>query len=201
MTSTIMRSSLLFSAAALFVVSGLLSLGAVRPAFAQDSNELAGTPGYVDFDEVSQWFEAPANIEVNLRGALLDLIANSSDESEPEFSGLLRNLKAIQVRGFPMSGTNPDEIMRRFDDLSSRLQSEGWERVVYIRDEGENINIYMKPEGESIAGLTVMVADPSDQETVFVNIVGSIRPEEIGEIGRGLDIEPLQNVDTSGQRN
>lgn len=196
-----MRSRRLFYTAALLVVSGLLSLGAVRPAAAQDQNELAGTPGYVDFDEVGQWFNAPANIEVNLRGALLDLIANSSDETEPEFSGLMRNLKAIQVRGFPMSGTNPDEIMRRFDELSSRLQADGWERVVYIRDEGESINIYMKPDGESIAGLTVMVADPSDQETVFVNIVGSIRPEEIGEIGRGLEIESLQNVDTSGQGN
>ncbi|NBB72445.1 MAG: hypothetical protein GVY35_02065, partial [Bacteroidetes bacterium] len=43
-------------------------------------------------------------------------------------------------------------------------------------------------------------ADPSEQETIFVNIVGSIRPEEIGKIGRGLDIEPLQNVDTSSQK-
>lgn len=196
---TTMRSSSLLSVAAL-LFAGSLWMGTALPTHAQQ-NELTGTPGYVDFNEVSQWFDAPANIEVNLRGALLDLIANSSDEAEPEFSGLMRSLTAIQVRGFPMSSTNQDEVMRRFEELSNRLQSDGWERVVYIRDEGENINIYMKPDGESIAGLTVMVADPEEQETIFVNIVGSIRPEEIGKIGRGLDIEPLQNVDTSGQNN
>ena len=196
MLTTMHSSSLLSVVALLF--AGFLWMGAASPTCAQQ-NELAGTPGYVDFNQVSQWFDQPANIEVNLRGALLDLIANSSDEAEPEFSGLMRSLKAIQVRGFPMSSANQDEVMQRFEDLSNRLQSDGWERVVYIRDEGENINIYMKPDGESIAGLTVMVADPDEQETIFVNIVGSIHPEEIGKIGRGLNIEPLQNVDTSGQ--
>lgn len=196
-----MRSSSLFSAAALLYAASFLWMGTASPVRAQQ-NELAQAPGYVNFDAVSQWFDAPANIEVNLRGALLDLIANSSDEAEPEFAGLMRSLQAIQVRGFPMSDTNQEEVLRRFDDMSSRLQSDGWERVVYIRDEaGEFVNVFMKPDNESIAGLTVMVADPNDQETIFVNIVGSIRPEEIGKIGRGLDIEPLQNVDTSDQRN
>ncbi len=196
-----MRSSTLFSAAALLCVASFLWMGTAAPVRAQQ-NEIAEAPGYVNFDDVSQWFDAPANIEVNLRGALLDLIASSSDEAEPEFAGLMRSLQAIQVRGFPMSSANQDEVMRRFDDLSNRLQSDGWERVVYIRDENnENVTVFMKPDGESIAGLTVMVADPNEQETIFVNIVGSIRPEEIGKIGRGLDIEPLQNVDTSDQRN
>jgi len=195
-----MRSSTLFSVAALLFAGSVLWMGTASPVRAQH-NDIAEAPGYVNFDDVGQWFDAPANIEVNLRGALLDLIANSSDEAEPEFAGLMRSLQAIQVRGFPLSGTNQEEVMRRFDDMSSRLQSSGWERVVYIRDEaGEFVNVFMKPDNESIAGLTIMVADPSEQETIFVNIVGSIRPEEIGKIGRGLDIEPLQNVDTSAQK-
>lgn len=176
---------------------GLLWMGTAHPVRAQD--DLRDTPGYVDFDEISQWFDAPANIEVNLRGALLNLIANSAGETDSEFASLVGNLKAIQVRGFPMAGTNQDDILRRFDDLSERLEDQGWERVVYIRDDGDSVNIYMKPEGDNIAGLTVMVADPSDQETIFVNIVGSIRPDEIGKIGRGLDIGPLEDIDSTRQ--
>lgn len=196
-----MRSRFLLSVAVLCCAVGLVWAGAAPSARAQQETDLTGTPGYVDFDQVGQWFNEPANIEVNLRGTLLNLIASSSEEAESDFAALIRNLQAIQVRGFPMTGVSSDEILQRFDDLSGQLQSEGWERVVYIRDEGENVTIFMKPEGESIAGLTVMASDPNDQETIFVNIVGSIRPEEIGKIGRGLDIEPLQNVDTSGQGN
>lgn len=195
-----MRFAAFFPALA-FLIGGLLWMGTTQPVQAQQQDNLRDIPGYVDFNEVSQWFESPANIEVNLRGTLLNLIANSAGESESEFANLVGNLKAIQVRGFPMTDINQDEVLRHFDDLSRRLEDQGWERIVYIRDEGDNVNIYVKPEGDTIAGLTVMVADPSDQETMFVNIVGSIRPEDIGKIGRGLDIEPLQDVDSSNQNN
>lgn len=192
-----MRSQTLLSALAL-AVSSLLLMGSPQRAQAQQA-ELASLPGYVDFNQVSGWFDAPANIEVNLRGTLLDLISGSTDD--PEFSRLMNGLQAIQARGYPMPNGTQDEVMARFEELSSRLESDGWERIVYIRDEDENLYIYVKPDGDSIAGLTVMMADPGERETMFVNIVGSIRPEEIGKIGRGLDIEPLQNVDTSGQQN
>lgn len=195
------RSLALLPSLALLLLSGLLWTSTAQPARAQQDNELADTPGYVDFDEVSQWFDAPANIEVNLRGALLDMIASSSREAEPEFAGLVGNLEAIQVRGFPMTAANQDEVLRRFEDLSSRLETDGWERVVYLREDDENVNIYMKPEGENIAGLTVMVTDASDQKTIFVNIVGSISPEEVGKIGRGLDIDPLKDMDADDQTN
>jgi len=192
-----MRFKTLLSALVL-AVSSLLLMAPAQQAQAQQA-ELASLPGYVDFNEVGTWFDMPANVEVNLRGTLLDLISGSTDD--PEFSRLMNGLQAIQARGYPMPNGTQDDVMARFQELSSRLESDGWERIVYIRDEEENLYIYVKPDGESIAGLTVMMADPNERETMFVNIVGSIRPEEIGKIGRGLDIEPLQNVDTSGQQN
>jgi len=192
-----MRFKTLLSALVL-AVSSLLLMAPAQQAQAQQA-ELASLPGYVDFNEVGTWFDMPANVEVNLRGTLLDLISGSTDD--PEFSRLMNGLQAIQARGYPMPNGTQDDVMARFQELSSRLESDGWERIVYIRDEEENLYIYAKPDGDSIAGLTVMMADPNERETMFVNIVGSIRPEEIGKIGRGLDIEPLQNVDTSGQQN
>lgn len=188
-----------FRSAFLLLASAFVWAASAQPGWTQQ-NDFTDTPGYVDFNEVGQWFDVPANIEVNLRGSLLDLIANSSNDSD--FARLVGDLQVIQARGYPMSSDTQDEVMRQFDELSNRLESDGWERVVFLRDEGESVNIYVKSDGESIAGLTVMLADPNDGETMFVNIVGSIRPDELGKIGRGLDIEPLQNMDdTSTQRN
>jgi hypothetical protein len=180
------------------VLGGLLLVSPARPAQAQDATEdLTANPGYVDLQQVEDWFDTTANIEVNLQGALLNFIANSSEHSGSDFAALMRRLKSIQVRGFPMGEASEDEIMQRLDTFGEELESQGWQRVVYIREENERVNIYMRPEGESIAGLTVMTTDPSDKESVFINIVGSINPEQIGQIGSGLNIESLEEVDTS----
>ena len=48
--------------------------------------------------------------------------------------------------------------------------------------------------GRVIAGMVVMVVSPEDDETVFVNIVGQIDPEQIGRIGRKFDIDPLDEM-------
>lgn len=184
------------------VLGGLLLGTTARPAHAQNADEdLTSNPGYVDLQEVESWFNTTANIEVNLRGTLLNFIASTSESSESDFASLVRRLKSIQVRGFPMNATTQDEVIQRLDAFSDRLESQGWQRVVYIRDEGERVNIYVRPEGDAIAGLTVMTADLDDNETVFINIVGSINPEQIGKIGRGLNIESLEEVDTTRSRN
>lgn len=195
-----MRSQSFTPAIAALLLSGVLTLGLVPPAQAQEE-DLSSNPGYIDLSQIESWFNAKANIEVNLRGSLLNFIASASSESEPEFAGLVNKLKAIQVRGFPLTNANANEVARRFEEFSNELESSGWQRVVYIREDQENVSIYMKPQGESIAGLTVMATDPSDDRSIFINIVGSINPEEIGKIGRGLDIEPMKNIDTTKSQN
>lgn len=178
------------------VTGGLLVLSLAGVAQAQDQNELASNPGYINMNEVEGWFNARPKIEVNLQGTLLELIAGSAGDSESDFSSLVSQLKAIQVRGYPMNGASLDEIKQRLTEFSDRLEQDGWERVVYIRDEQEMVNIYVRPNGDSISGLTVLATNPEDDESIFINIVGSISPDQIGKIGRGLNIEQLEDVPT-----
>ncbi|MEX0601036.1 MAG: DUF4252 domain-containing protein, partial [Rhodothermales bacterium] len=77
---------------------------------------------------------------------------------------------------------------------AKELEAQGWETVVRVREEDQRVNVYMKVRDDVIAGLVVMVLEPDDEEgAVFVNIVGDINPEQIGRIGRALDIDPLSN--------
>jgi hypothetical protein len=52
----------------------------------------------------------------------------------------------------------------------------------------------IRSTADQIDGLTVLVVNPGDNETVFVNIVGAIRPEEIGRIGRRFRINALEDL-------
>lgn len=184
---TTLRS--LFRPLLLALVLVLLAL----PARAQDN--LASNPGYVDPSLIEGWFDAQPNIEINLRGALLRMVADATDESEPELSGLLGRIQGIYVRGYTDSAvTRRGNLRQGLDRLTGRLRSDGWETIVRVREDEEDINIQLRMNGdEAIAGLMVLV-NSSDAEHIFINIVGDIRPEELGRIGRSFNIDPLKEL-------
>lgn len=157
--------------------------------------DLMKEPGYLDLRHVEDWFDGEAWLEVNIQGALLKLVAEASRREDPELTDLLLKLKAIQVRGFPLSHEGYRDVERRTEELAKRLQGMGWETVARVRESGERVDIYLKEQNGRIAGLVVMVLEPgSDDGSVFVNIVGEIDPEQIGRIGSKFSIDPLTST-------
>jgi hypothetical protein len=184
------------------------SFPAVHPAAGQsgtgsdDAASLTSHPGYVNLSDVESWFDTDASIQVDIRGSLLHLVAQSTKESDADFSKMVDGLQAIQVRGYPMTGLDADAIGQRVDRLAAELESQGWKRVLYVRDGAEVARVYLRPdstatgsngEGSRIAGLTVLAVDPAD-ETVLVNVVGPMEPEQIQKLGANLNVESLRQV-------
>ncbi len=178
----------------LLLLTAFVGTAGVAPALAQ--NNLRSDRGYLDLNAVDQWFDAEPYLEVNIKGALLNLITEASrSEEDPELTGLLSNLRAIEVRGYRMEGQMFEDIDRRTGDLARELESQGWETVVRIREDSERVNVYLMPNGNTIAGLVVMVLDPSDDDgAMFVNIVGDIDPAQIGRLGQKFNIDPLSSI-------
>jgi hypothetical protein len=174
------------------LLAGGLLLAAPSRAVAQD--RLEDDPGYVDFSLIEGWFGTEATIEVNIRGALLRLVAGASEHEDPELASMLRRLKAIQVRGFSLRRSSYRDAEDHMSDMADRLEARGWDTVVRVREPDERVDMYIKTRGDAIAGLMVLVVDAADDESVFINIVGEIDPEEIGRIGRTFDIGPLDRM-------
>lgn len=164
---------------------------------ARAQDVLEHDPGYVSARTVESWFDAPPHVEINLKGVLLEMVAEAvaetSSESNPELIDLLSKLKAIQVRVFAVGDQQLSAIERQTTAFADRLASQGWETVVRVREDGEQVNIQLKLREEAIAGLVVLVTEP-EGESVFVNLVGDISPKEIGRLGRALDIDPLKDL-------
>lgn len=173
----------------------VLSLAlAPTSTYAQDA--VRDDPGYLDLSTIEQWFDSEPWLEVNIKGALLNLIVEASrSEEDPELTDLLSKLKAIEVRGYRLNATMFDEIDRRTGELARQLEDQDWETVVRVREEEERVNVYLKSNGNVIAGLVVMVLDLTDDDgAVFVNIVGDIDPGDVGRLGRKFNIEPLSGL-------
>jgi len=159
------------------------------------AQDLSEDPGYLDLQDVEEWFDAEPWLEVNIKGALLRLVAEASRYEDPDLTDLLNKLKAIQVRGYSLSHSRYDDIKNRTAALARRLEDQGWDTVARVRDRDERVDIYVKVHDDAIAGMIVMVLEPgSDDGSVFVNIVGDIQPEQIGRIGSKFNIGPLQGT-------
>jgi hypothetical protein len=172
----------------------LAGLCLVRPTHAQD--DFTNDPGYIDLNTVETWFGAQPRVEVNIKGALLELVAEASRYEDPELADLLTKLRAIQVRGFDLAPADYGVLETRISDLGQRLEADGWDTVVRVREDNEYVNMFVRVHEGAIAGMMVMTLAPGDDESYFINIVGQIDPSQIGRIGRTFDIGPLEDTTT-----
>ena len=158
----------------------LLSL----PAIAQE-DELKDLAGYVDFGDLSATYGEP-KITINLGGTMLNFVGMMSSEESPETSELISKLKGIRVQMYAID-ENADAAKTQFSKVKGDLKSSGWEPIVQVNEEDEQVLIYMKMDGENMEGLTVMVVD--EEEAVFVNIIGQLNPAELGKVMKSLDVD------------
>lgn len=154
---------------------------------------LADTPvaGQIDFGKI----EAPADgqfVEVNIRANLISMAARLAEKSEPEVAKLLRGLEAVRVNVVGLNDSNRAELTARIESVRGQLAGQGWDRIVTVKEDKQDVGVFVKLRGEeAVEGVVVTVID-GDKEAVFVNIVGNIRPEQIAKVGESLNIEPLK---------
>ncbi len=170
----------------LVAIVGLALTAGAGTLYAQDG--LEADPGYVDLSEFDRQFGNEATFEVNIKGKLMSLVAEASREDDPELAELLHRLRAIQVRGFPMTRAQHRLMERRTEEMAGQLEDYGWDTVVRLRDYGQYVDVYVKENADFIEGLLMMVVDAEVNETVLINIVGDIEPDELGRIGSKFDI-------------
>jgi len=168
-----------------FVIGLFCTLFAL-PALAQE-DELKSLPGYVDFGDLSATYGEP-KITINLGGTMLNFVGMMSSSESPETSDLISKLKGIRVQIYSMD-KNADAARSQFGKTQSHLKSSGWEPIVQVNEDDEQVLVYLKTVGDHMEGMTVMVVD--DEEAVFVNVIGQLNPAELAKVMDKFDV----NVD------
>ena len=158
----------------------LLSL----PVIAQE-DELKDLPGYVDFGDLSAAYGEP-KITINLGGTMLNFVSMMSSSESPETSELISKLKGIRVQMYA-TDENAEAARNQFGKVKGNLKSSGWEPIVQVNEDDEQVLIYMKMDGNNMEGLTVMVVD--EEEAVFVNVIGQLNPAALGKVMKHLEVD------------
>jgi len=158
-------------------------------ANAGSGEDYTKSPGYVDFEPILGDMES--SIEVFLKGSLLVIAREAVRDEDPELGDLLSKIEYVRVQVFPIRETNASVLKEKTRAVAKQLEKKGWEMTIRVREEGEQVHVYLLPgKKDEIQGVVVMAVEDGD-EAVFINIVGDISPAEIGRIGRAFHLDSM----------
>ncbi len=170
------------------IVGSALFASAAEPAGAIDFGALPGPSGRGE------------QVEVDLPRNLISIAARIVAKQEPEVAKLLESVQSVRVRVVSLDDGNRDAVQQRMHDIRGDLVKTGWQKIVSARGVGEDVAVFVRTTAdEAIEGITVTVLN-GDSEAVLVNIVGSVRPEQIADIAEALHVPHLAAISASLER-
>jgi len=155
------------------------------PVIAQE-DALKDLPGFVDFGEMNSIYGEP-RVNISIGGTLLNFVGAMTEESDPETAALFSKLKGVRVSVYGTEDAGAGAALDQVNRVKSTLQSSDWQPVVQVNDEGEQVQIFMKINGNVMDGLTLMAVD--DEEAVFINVIGQLDPKELSQVMDNFDID------------
>ena len=163
-----------------------VALGAMLafPAIAQE-DALKAFPGYVDFGELNSIFGEPT-VQISIGASLLSLVGSLSAEDDPETAELFKKLNGVRVNVFETESMAAGAV-DLVKDISGKLSSTGWESVVTVNSDDEQVRVFMKINDQTVDGITVMAIE--QDEAVFINVIGNIKPSELERVMDNFDMD------------
>jgi uncharacterized protein DUF4252 len=177
-------------------IASILLAAGLMPLWAQDIKLPA------NLDKLSA--KADESVDITLDGSLLKMAARFlSDKDDPDVAKvkrLLAKLEGVYVRSYQFS-EDGDYDRADVDSVRSQVQSPPWGRIVGVRSrrDGANVDVFLKlPSNGTLGGAVIIVAEP--RQLTFVNVVGTIDPDEVADLGGQFHIPKLHGSFSSRSR-
>jgi hypothetical protein len=175
---------------------GAVVLLAASAAYGPVAGALAQRPEDTGFPfELPEIFsEENVSVEINLPRFLLAMVAKATagETDDDDFSKVIAGLQEIKVRIAEVEEGLPKNALDEIRDAAGSLDRQGWYPLMRVRQEDESFYIYLWQQGETVNGVVVLFADPT--EAGLIHIRGTVDPEELGRLGATLDLPGLSEA-------
>jgi hypothetical protein len=153
----------------------------------------AAHPGYYPIEEMGIFAKGDLEVDVDLSGAMLQVAAGAMENQEESIAELVSNLERVRVQVGNPSGADSAAVASRMGAATSKLENAGWDKILSVEEDEEQVYLWALEQGGNIVGLTAFVNEGAE-EVVVVNITGNIDPRTLGRMLSSLhdfDIEGL----------
>jgi len=163
---------------------------AILPAWAQEIKLPVNLDALAD--------KADEAVSVTMDKSMLQFAGkflNDKDDDEADVRKLIAGLEGIYVRSFEFRNEG-EYNMADVEAVRSQLQSPPWGRLVGVRSKhGDNVDVYFKDGGNGhLGGIVVIAAEP--RELTIVNIIGTLDPEKLVNLGGEFGIPRFERSRT-----
>ena len=135
-------------------------------------------------------------VEIKVNRSLINMAARLAKDSEPEMARILEGLRSLRINVMEFDQPDGRNVKSRIQSIRKELEAHEWEQVVCVKEEKEDVGIYVKLNGEdSVEGVAVTVIE--EHQAVLIHVDGSIRPEELARLGERLNLEPLKQLEVA----
>lgn len=160
----------------------------------QAQDDITRHPGYFDLRLLTKGIGSDPTVEINLKGFLLRMAAAATRINDPDLADIMKTLELVWVEKYALPGSAQVQKVREQNRLmSEQLLRKGWQRIVRLRENDEDLHLLARPNGDKIIGLAAFSIEKGN-EAIFVNIIGEMTPEQIGRLGAHYAIHPLDSL-------
>jgi hypothetical protein len=99
---------------------------------------------------------------------------------------LFKRLQGVRIRVFENASVTAGAL-DYVKEVSSRLSDGGWEPVVTVNTEAEQVRIFMKINADIVEGITVMAVE--ENEAAFINVIGNLNPAQLDKVMDNFDVD------------
>ena len=146
----------------------------------------------LDLDRLAS--KAADSVDISLNAFTLQLGAKFLDSSDPDqarIKKLVKGLEGIYIKIFTFKNAGAWSEAD-LDSVRKQLRAPEWSRIVGVKSsqDGETSEIYVRNDGQKIAGVAIIAAEP--KELTVVNIVGQVDLDSIANLGGHFGIPKVE---------
>ncbi|HWP43971.1 MAG TPA: DUF4252 domain-containing protein [Blastocatellia bacterium] len=138
---------------------------------------------------------ATESVDIKAEGAILKLaplaVLGRTSSSAAKVKELIDGLKGIYIKRFEFEKEG-DYTTGDLDSIRAQLRQPDWTRAagVHTGRGRQHVEAYIKSEGGSITGVTIISAEP--RELIVAHVTGVIDIEKLAELFREIDLPWLE---------
>lgn len=160
----------------IFLIGSMSPLNAQSDAITKYFNQ------YVDDERFTVVYISPKMFEILGKLDLEEL----QDEQAQIIMDVVSELKGLRVL------TTEITPMKFYEEAKSKINTNEYEILLTVRDEGENVQFLIKDDGDTINELLLIVG--SEDEFVLLSFMGNIDLNKIAQLAKKLDIKGVEHL-------